>query len=415
MKAKPLKVVMVIWKYYPVFEGGAERQCRKIVTELSAKGVECTVLTARVERSLPLEEMIPGGGRIVRIGSLAFLDSLYRRIFRYIRKCFGKQKEDKQNDSLEFWCVLPFVWVARLSFLVQLKRYLRRNHADIDVLHVHEAHWIAGAVAWASSGLTIPIVCKEADFPVSQQISYDTPMRGALAERRQHVKFIAMTNEIFEGLLETGIKKTQIFCIPNGVAVPNGTAEFALSQDIVYIGNLTQGTKRKAFDILFESWVKVVKKNTSARLVVLGAGDPSVWIEYLKDNKCLYSVTFKGTVPDVSLYLKNARGFVLPSRVEGLSNALLEAMSWGVPVVISDIPAHRSVIQHEENGLVVPVDNSELLAQAMLRLLDDETLCEELSSNARETIKEKYSMEVVSASLITLYSKLASHNETVEV
>jgi glycosyltransferase involved in cell wall biosynthesis len=415
MKFKSLKVVMVVWKYFPVFEGGAERQCRKLVTELSARGVDCTVLTARVERRLSVEEVIPGGGRVVRIGSLSFVESFFRYYFRYCRKFFFKNGTDKQNDFLEFWCLLPFVWIARFSFLVKLKRYLRQNHSDIDVLHVHEAHWIAGAVAWANNGLNIPIVCKEADFPVSQGISYDTPMRGALTQCRRHVNFIAMTKEIFDGLVANGIKKDQIFCIPNGVVVPNAVAQFDLSQDVVYIGNLTQGTRRKAFDILFEAWVKVVQINNSARLIVLGAGDPSGWKEYLEKNKCLHTVKFKGAVPDVSLYLKNARAFVLPSRVEGLSNALLEAMSWGVPVVISDISAHRSVIQHEENGLVVPVDNSELLAQAVLKLLGDEILCRKLSRNALETIQEKYSMTVVSASLIKLYSALVSQNESKEI
>jgi glycosyltransferase involved in cell wall biosynthesis len=288
------------------------------------------------------------------------------------------------------------------------------NHSDIDVLHVHEAHWIAGAVAWANTGLNIPIICKEAGFPVSQRISYDTPMRGALAQCRENVNFIAMTNEIFDGLVANGIKKDQIFCIPNGVVVPNTVAEFDLSQDVVYIGNLTQGTKLKAFDILFEAWVKVVRVNNSARLIFLGAGDPSGWKDYLKENKCLHTVNFKGAVPDVSLYLKNARAFVLPSRAEGLSNALLEAMSWGVPVVISDIPAHRSIIQHEENGLVVPVGDSELLAQAVLKLLEDEELCERLARNVRETIEKKYSMEIVSSALMELYLKLIRQNETVK-
>lgn len=414
MKPEALKVVMVVWKYFPVFEGGAERQCRKLVTELSARGVECTVLTARVERRLLIEEVIPGGGRVVRIGFLSFVEPFVRRLFQCCRSIFTKNTVDKQNDFSEFWCLLPFVWIARYSFLLELRRYLRRNYSDIDVLHVHEAHWIAGAVAWANTDLNIPIICKEAGFPVSQRISYDTPMRATLAQCRQNVYFIAMTDEIFDGLVANGIKKDQIFCIPNGVVVPDTVAEFDLSKDVVYIGNLTQGTQLKAFDVLFEAWVKVVQENKSARLIFLGAGDSSGWKEYLKDNKSLHSVIFMGTVPDVSLYLKNARAFILPSRVEGLSNALLEAMSFGVPVVISDIPAHRSVVQHEENGLVVPVDNSELLAQAVLNLLDDETLCRKISRNARETIQEKYSMNGVAVSLIKLYSELICQNESTE-
>ncbi len=405
---------MVVWKYFPVFEGGAERQCRKLVAELSSRGVVCTVLTARVDRTLPLDELVPEGGRVVRIGRFAFLEPLFRCLFRSFRSFFSKNSSNKQDDAFEFWCLLPFVWLARLSFLLQLKKYLRQNSSNIDVLHVHEAHWIAGAVAWASTGLNIPIVCKEADFPVSQQISYDTPMRTVLARCRCQVTFIAMTEEIRDGLIATGIEKNQIFLIPNGVKVPETVTQFRSSQDVVYIGNLTQGKKRKAFDVLFEAWVKITKQNTFARMIVLGAGDPSGWQEYLKENRCLQSVTFKGTVPDVSVDLKHARVFVLPSRIEGLSNALLEAMSWGVPSVISDISTHRSVVQHDRNGLVVPVNNSELLAQAVLKLLDDEELCEKLSSNARETIEKKYSMEIVSSSLIELYRKLIAQTETAE-
>ena len=361
--------------------------------------------------SISVNELIPGGGRVVRVGCLAFLDPLFRRFFRNVRSFFSKNCSDKQDDSFEFWCVLPFVWLARLSFLLQLNVYFRRHQLNIDVLHVHEAHWIAGAVAWASESFNIPVVCKEASYPVSRTISYDTPMRTTLAKHRRTVHFIAMTDEIFSGLTEAGTDKQQISLIPNGVVVPPGISKFCGSQDVVYIGNFTQGTKRKAFDILFEAWIRVVKKTTSPRLVVLGAGDASIWQLYLSKNNCLESVEFKGTVPDVSVYLKRARMFVMPSRVEGLSNALLEAMSWGVPVVISDIPAHRSVVQHEKNALVVPVNNSKLLAESILKLLDDEELCEKLSSNARETIEKKYSMEIVSSSLIELYGQLVAQNK----
>ena len=279
---------------------------------------------------------------------------------------------------------------------------------------MHEAHWIAGGVAWASVGLDIPVVCKEADFPVAWKVGYDTPMRGLLGHYRRTAYFIAMTDAIRTGLLEAGIEKQKISIIPNGVEIPERMAEFVDSQDVVYIGNLTQGSVRKAFDVLFEAWAQVAQKNISARLIVLGAGDPAVWQQFLSKKGCLQSVTFKGTVADVSLYLKNARVFVLPSRVEGLSNALLEAMSWGVPPVISDIETHRSVVQNEENGLVVPVNNSELLAQAILKLLDDEEICMRLSHKARETIEEKYSIEIVSSALIELYMKLIRHNESGE-
>jgi glycosyltransferase involved in cell wall biosynthesis len=408
MTQVPLKVSvhMVVWKYFPVFEGGAERQCRMLTSTLSAKGLNCTVLTSWIEKKLLTDEQIRDGSRVRRIGSLAWLETWTRGIFRRSRKFLAGNKVEKLNDPFEFWFLLPVVLIARLSFILQLRSYLRRNKSKIDVLHVHEAHWIAGAVAWASAGLEIPVVCKEASFPVVSKLGYDTPMRKTLTAYRKKVHFIAMTEVIYQGLLETGIQARQISIIPNGVEFPDEQAEFIGSQEVIYIGNMSQGTTWKAFDILFEAWRKVAKQNSSTRMVVLGAGDPTVWKQYLSQNNCLQSVNFIGAVSDVSVYLKRARLFVLPSRVEGLSNALLEAMSWGVPVVISDIDAHRSLVQHELNGLVVPVNDSEMLAQSILRLLEDDALCKHVATNARSTIMEKYEISMVSSLMIKLYTSL---------
>ena len=274
-------------------------------------------------------------------------------------------------------------------------------------MHVHEAHWIAGAAVWACQGLGLPIVCKEADFPAVARLSYDAPLRHRLHQCRQHAHFIAMTDAIAESLKENGMAADRIARIPNGVELPETTSPVAGLHDVVYIGNFLQGARRKAFDILFAAWAQLQQQDQGqTRLVVLGAGDSKPWQQYVEEQGCQASVHFAGAVQDVSEYLCQARLFVLPSRVEGLSNALLEAMSWGLPVLVSDIQANMAVVRHQENGWAVPVNDSQALAAAMLELLADEPLSLKLGQAARQTIKEHYTIEQVAGQLIVLYRKL---------
>jgi glycosyltransferase involved in cell wall biosynthesis len=152
--------------------------------------------------------------------------------------------------------------------------------------------------------------------------------------------------------------------------------------------------------------VQKKEKAPRQRLLVLGGGDTEVWEQYLDQHNCRDTVVFAGFVEDVSPYLYKARLFLLPSRIEGLSNALLEAMSFAVPVIISDIPSLRSVVRHRKNGWVVPVNNSWALADAVLHLLSNDDLSVRLGQEGRRTIKNSYSIASVVEQLIDLYERL---------
>ncbi|MCI5179698.1 MAG: glycosyltransferase family 1 protein [Candidatus Electrothrix sp. AW3_4] len=408
---KPLNIYMVVWKFFPCSEGGAERQCRKLVTHLSKQGHFCTVLTSRLNRGLTAEEVLSEGYSIQRVGRFAWIEEAFKKVFRKIRGTISSSDKGQVNDAIEFWFALPFVWISRLSFMFALKSFLKKNRNAVDVVHVHEAHWIAGSVAWACQGFGLPVVCKEASFPAVEQLSYDTPFRRTLARLRKQLHFIALTDAVADSLKQIGISTEQINTVPNGVELPEESVPVIGTCDIVYIGNLTQGAEWKAFDILFEAWVLAQKQDQGrSRLVVLGAGNPDTWKKYLDQHGCPDSVYFAGAVKDVDPYLRHARLFLLPSRVEGMSNALLEAMSWGVPAVVSDIPANRSLIRHGINGWVVPVNDSRALADAIITLLADEALSLRLGRAARQEIEKSYTIERIATRLVELYTKLIAKN-----
>ena len=97
-----------------------------------------------------------------------------------------------------------------------------------------------------------------------------------------------------------------------------------------------------------------------------------------------------GARTDVDQILKVLDIFVLPSLQEGFSNAVIEAMASGLPVVATKSGGTEEAVMDGHNGLLVSPGSSFELAKAMIRLLSDEKLRRILSDNARETIREKF-------------------------
>ena len=126
-------------------------------------------------------------------------------------------------------------------------------------------------------------------------------------------------------------------------------------------------------------------------------------------------VTFAGESDRVVESLLLADIFILPSRAEGISNALLEAMACGLPVVVSDIPGNRDVIEHQHNGLCFGVDDPDSLAECLLLLLNQPDLRAQLGVNARRTVEKNYSMNYVADRYAKLYRDLTSEPKTLFV
>lgn len=100
-------------------------------------------------------------------------------------------------------------------------------------------------------------------------------------------------------------------------------------------------------------------------------------------------VDWHGIVSDPYVFYRNATIFALPSRVEGTPNALLEAMSCGLPVIVSDgAPGPLELVQDGETGLVVPVNDATALAAALTRLARDGGLRDRLGAAARARVSE---------------------------
>lgn len=409
-----MRVCMLIWNYWPGPEGGTERQCRRLAQELPRQGMECLVLTHwntfREER-----EHEDASARVRRVGWFGPVAGMLLSCIRGLKAMLVRTREAPGPRSLELgntgessaWGPsIPVLWLDRFFFMIGIWRYVRLHSREMDVIHVHEAHWIAGFGAWLGARFRIPVVVKEASFPVFLPVERGVPFRRAWERWRCHPDYIAQSDPAAAELAERGVKESRITVIPNGVDIPSGTSDVRTSREVLYVGNLYQGVGWKAFDVLFDAWQRVVAADPSARLVVVGGGDLAWWREYVGRLGLAASVEFVGRSEAPAQWFRRAGLFVLPSRREGMSNALLEAQSWGVPCVVSDIPGNKAVVEDNVNGLVVPVNNAEALSSAIRLLLGDPVLRARLGKAARARAEREFAMATMVQQVANTYGTL---------
>ena len=138
---------------------------------------------------------------------------------------------------------------------------------------------------------------------------------------------------------------------------------------LVAVGRLS---REKGFDVLLEA-VALLQKRRVVKLVIVGEGPERLNLEaQIKRLDLGNGVHLVGFHADPGLFLKRAQVFVSASRHEGLGNAIIEALAWGLPVVSTDAPyGPREVLQDGRWGDLVPVEDADALADAVeARLLD---------------------------------------------
>lgn len=147
-------------------------------------------------------------------------------------------------------------------------------------------------------------------------------------------------------------------------------------------------TKQKGFDYLLKAFA-VVKEQTNARLVILGEGEDEIVLKELSMKLGLdKDVDFLGFQKNPYKYMKRSALYVLSSLYEGHPMVLLEAMACGLPVVSTIYnPNTNEVIENGKDGLLVPIADYKALAEAIIRLLRDTSLCNALSQEAKRKVE----------------------------
>jgi glycosyltransferase involved in cell wall biosynthesis len=405
------RIVMLIWKFHPL-SGGAENQCLRLSKRLVELGHPVTVLTHRAPGSADSELL--SGIRVVRVPVPLGPGRIADRLYHAILKRLPTGIEGKPAPGSLLHRIHRLLRYLRGGFSVLLPQYvfflrafirLLRMRKEFDICHVHEAHWIAsvGILAGRLSGK--PCLIKQATWKNKGSISNMSWPSSALF--RWADAYVAISTQIAEELEECGIPRGKIRRIPNGVAIPAiaWRGEHRDPLRLVFVGNLGQQPE-KGIDILLNAWAEVQRELPGAVLDILGGGEGDKLKAMSRGLGIDSSVRFLGDRRDVIDLLLQASAFVLPSRREGMSNALLEAMALGMPCIATAVSGSMDLIKDGENGFLVPAEAPAPLAQAILKLLKDPAAGLSLGSAARQTILQDFTLEKVALEYSHLYRTL---------
>ena len=157
---------------------------------------------------------------------------------------------------------------------------------------------------------------------------------------------------------------------------------------------IARAVHQKGLDLLIEAFAGVSdgpESTNSWSLTLVGDGPERIGLEALSERCGVrHRIRFLGHCHDVRAELAAAAVFVLPSRKEGMPNALLEAMAAGLAVIVNDAsPGPLELVTHGQNGLVVPHGDPAALARAMLQLQADSQLRTRLGLAAQNRLKSQ--------------------------
>jgi len=162
----------------------------------------------------------------------------------------------------------------------------------------------------------------------------------------------------------------------------------------------------KGHQELFPALAKV-RRQYPVHALVVGGGRKQEEVQKKAVEMGLGDIVhFVGIRHDIPDMLAAMDIFTIPSHSEGLCRALLEAMAAGLPVIASKVGGMVEVVQHEENGLLIPPRDPEALAQALLRLLADPDWAKTLGQKAQAHVRKYFSLDRMSREINEVYDEL---------
>ena len=218
-------------------------------------------------------------------------------------------------------------------------------------------------------------------------------------------------------LVDRGINPARIKVIYNGInferLTPNRTKvaqirkQMRLSPNGKVVGNMASLTPAKGHATFLRAAKIIHRAMPQTRFAILGDGPLRLSLENMVMELGIKPcVTFFGSQQDIGSYISTFDVFCLSSvDHEGCSNATLEAMALGKPVVVTDVGGNREVVAHGKTGLLVPVWSPEGLANGVLTCLREPDWARDMGQRARKMVLTRFSLARMVRDYEQLYEK----------
>ena len=306
--------------------------------------------------------------------------------------------------------VIGKTWKADLGAYFRLKRELHRLQPDL----VHT--WLFAASAYTRLALgrrpRCPVVVSERCVDTWKS-AWQLQVDRWLAPRASAI--VGNSLSVLQFYEQHGIPVRLLHPISNGVppAPEQGMSHEEVCRAVNiptdsflagYLGRLAP--QKRVQDLVWA--VETLRQiRPQFHLLVIGEGPERERLENFADAiGCSGTVHFLGHRDDAAAWMAGLDTFCLASSFEGMSNSLMEAMVAGKPVVVSDIPANRELVTHEQTGLLVKLGDGVGYMQFFRRLMDEPELGPRLGAAAQQHMREHFSVEKMIQHHVELYRTL---------
>ena len=358
-------------------KGGAESALLNTVRWLPADRFCCSVITFRIDLSLPMLAEFPCPVEVLPL----------RRTYDFNALCMG----------------------------VRLAKFIRERKVDIVHTFFASADLWGGAIAKLSRR---PVISGRRDM------GFQRSLKHRVAYRALHGMFdrVLAVSELVRkySIEQDGLDPAKVITIYNAVDAKASPAETKAeirsllgledaSHVITTVGNIRY---IKGLDLLIRAAAVVCREFPGARFVIAG-GAVSAEPGYLGELQKLCQmldvagkVKFLGPIGDVTPLLEASDVFCLLSRSEGFSNALLEAMARGLPCVATRVGGNGEALEDGHTGYLVDSDDSDMAVERLLSLLRNPIRARQMGAYGRQTVASRFTPGIVTEQLVQVYDTL---------
>lgn len=379
---------MICPQFYPIV-GGYERAAERLSAALVHEGAQVSVVTFKPHATAPKRERLRG--------------------FEVTRLWSTKARG-----------------LSTITTIISLLTFLLVHGRKFDLWHCHAPTPAVAAAIGLARLLRVPVIVK---LPSSGTNGIGAAFREGVLGRlglmrplfRTADAIIVMTDDVRREALRHGINSSRVHLIPNGVDTEvfkpaTDEAErlsirrrLGMRENAIVALQVCRMDRAKNLPGLLDAWASLPTPfKADKKLAIVGDGPLTQRIRArVTDSGLQGSVMLPGARKDVVDWYKAADFYILSSFYEGLSNSLLEAMSSGLPILMTDVSGRELVSTDPAAGIVTPVDDAPTLRSGILALAQDVALRQSCGANARSRIVQGFSIQHVATRMLALYRTLS--------
>ena len=276
---------------------------------------------------------------------------------------------------------------------------LLRERFDVIETFTHDSNLLGLPLAWLAR---VPVRIathrgKIEAFPRWRQVLHNLLINTRIAHT-----LIVVSEQTRQQAIEEGVWESRITVIPNAVK-PLDTSSLnraairkglGLNEDDVFLLSIGRLTYQKGHEFLVQAMSKVRSRFPNAKAGICGDGPLRLPLQaQIVEASLSGQVQLLGAWEDISPLLASAEIFILPSRWEGLSRALMEAMAAGLPVIATQVDGIKDLINDGVNGLLIPAEDAEALGNSILQLIDDTEMRNRIGAAGQAHVLQNHSVD----------------------